>query len=98
MEQKGKKYDELKKYERVMANATLEQRLEAIAKELQQMALALKVSVHVDATYHDWKDEKFATSGVAFINGDQCTRRDMKETGDLFGVIEEALEAKTPAE
>lgn len=98
MEQKGKKYSDLNRYERAMANASLEQRLEAIAKELQQMAMALEVSVIVDATFHDWKDEKHATSGVSIIKGDACTRRDTKEAGDLFGIIEEALAKTTPAE
>ena len=90
MEQKGKKYEELNPYEKTIANASLEQRLEVMAKELRQIALALKISVHVDATFHDWEDKQYASVGVAFIKGDQCTRRDMEETGDLFGIIEES--------
>ncbi len=96
MEQKAKKYEELNKYERAMANASLEQRLEAMANELKQMALALKISIHVDSTFHDWKapgseNEAHTTAAVSFIKGDDCTRRDINGDGDLFGVIEEAL-------
>lgn len=98
MEQKAKKYDELNRYERAMTNASLEQRLEAMANELKQMALALGISIHVDSTFHDWKavdtEETHSTAMVAFIKGDVCTRRDMKETGDLFGIIEEAFTKK----
>ena len=98
-EQKNaKKYEELNRYEKAMANASIEQRLEGLAKEVQQMALALKISVHVDATFHDWDDNQHASVGVAFIKGDQCTRRDVNEPGDLFGIIEEALAKETPAE
>lgn len=96
MEQKTKKYSELNRYEKAMANATLEQRLEAMANDLKQMALALGISIHVDATFHDWKatgdeNEAHSTAMVAFIKGDDCTRRDIRESGDLFGIIEEAL-------
>lgn len=101
MEQKAKKFDELNRYERAMATATLENKLEAMAKELMQMALALKISIHVDSTFHDWKatgdeNETHSTAMVALIKGDDCTRRDIKEDGDLFGIIEEALAKKTP--
>ena len=100
MEQKTKKYSELNKYERAMTNASLEQRLEAMANDLKQMALALGISIHVDATFHDWKasddtEENHSTAAVTFINGDDCTRRDIKEQGDFFGAIEEAMSKKS---
>ena len=44
MEQKTKKYSELNRYEKAMTNAALEQRLEAMANELKQMALALGIA------------------------------------------------------
>ena len=93
MEQKAKKYEELNKYERVMANASLEQKLEAMAKELQQISKALKIAVHLDSDYYDWND----TSGamLSLIGDKGCTQRDLKEEGDFFGVIEEALAKET---
>ena len=90
MEQKTKKYSELNRYEKAMTNAALEQRLEAIANELKQMALALGISISIDATFHDWGEEPHTSGSVSFID-DVVTRREMKETGDLFGIIEEAL-------
>lgn len=103
MEQKTKKYSELNRYEKAMTNATLEQRLEAMARDLQQMALALGISVSIDATFHDWKatgdtEETHSTAMVCFIKGDDCTRRDIKEDGDLFGAIEEAMNKKNPSD
>lgn len=103
MEQKTKKYSELNRYERAMTNATLEQRIEAMANDLKQMALALGVSIHVDATFHDWKatgdtEENHSTVAVAFVKGDDCVRRDIGEQGDLFGAIEEAMSEKTPSD
>lgn len=105
MEQKAKKYSELNKYERAMANASLEQRLEAMANDLQQMALALGTSISVDATFHDWQEhdsaEKTHASVVVwFPSNFPATKRDVKEPGDLFGIIEEALgkPTKTPTE
>lgn len=103
MEQKTKKYSELNRYERAMTNATLEQRIEAMANDLKQMALALGMSIHVDATFHDWKadgdtEENHSTAAVTFIKGDDCTRRDIKEQGDLFGAIEEAMSEKNPSD
>lgn len=95
MEQKAKKYSELNKYERAMANASLEQRLEAMANDLQQAALALGISISIDATFHDWGDPH--TSGAVSFIGDEVTRREVKEPGDLFGIIEEAIK-KTPTE
>lgn len=99
MEQKTKKYSELNKYERALTNASLEQRLEAMANDLKQMALALGMSIHVDATFHDWKaegdtEENHSSVAVTFIKGDDCTRRDIGEQGDLFGAIEEAMSEK----
>lgn len=102
MEQKTKKYSELNRYERAMTNATLEQRLEAMANDLKQMALALGISIHVDSTFHDWKavdtEKTHSTAMVAFIKGDDCTRRDIKEDGDLFGIIEEAMSKNNPSD
>lgn len=95
MEQKAKKYSELNKYERAMANASLEQRLEAMANDLQQTALALGISISIDATFHDY-GEPHTTGAVSFI-GEAVTRREVKEPGDLFGIIEEAIK-KTPTE
>lgn len=95
MEQKAKKYSELNKYERAMANASLEQRLEAMANDLQQAALALGISISIDATFHDWGEPH--TSGAVSFIGDEVTRREVKEPGDLFGIIEEAIK-KTPTE
>lgn len=95
MEQKAKKYSELNKYERAMANASLEQRLEAMANDLQQAALALGISISIDATFHDWGEPH--TSGTVSFIGEAVTRREVKEPGDLFGIIEEAIK-KTPTE
>lgn len=96
MEQKTKKYSELNRYEKAMTNAALEQRLEAMAQELKQMSLALGTSIHVNATFHDWQEhdsteKTHATVDVYFPSDSIVTRRDVKETGDLFGIIEEAL-------
>lgn len=95
MEQKAKKYSELNKYERAMANASLEQRLEAMTNDLQQAALALGISISIDATFHDYGEPH--TSGAVSFIGDEVTRREVKEPGDLFGIIEEAIK-KTPTE
>ena len=89
MEQKAKKFDELNKYERAMATATLENKLENMAKELQQIALALGISVHIDATYYDHSDDAGVT--VYFIPENGTISRRVNEVGDLFGIIEEAL-------
>lgn len=93
MEQKAKKYSELNKYERAMTNASLEQRLEAMARDLQQVALALGISIHVDSTFHNWGDEPHTSANVAFI-GKSVTQREVKEEGSLLGIIEDALGAK----
>ena len=95
MEQKGKTYEELTRYERAMTNASLEQRLEAMAKDLQQISKALKIAVHLDSNYYDWKDESGVQ--VTLIDEKTCTQRDLKDDGDFFGVIEEAL-SKKPTE
>lgn len=95
MEQKAKKYDELNKYEKVMTNASLEQRLEAMARDLQQISKALKIAVHLDSNYYDWNDESGVK--VTLIDEKTCTQRDLKDDGDFFGVIEEAL-SKKPTE
>lgn len=91
MEQKTKKYSELNRYEKAMTNAALEQRLEAMANELKQISLALGNSVSVDATFHNWGEEPHTSADVSFIAADAVTRREVTETGDLFGIIEEAL-------
>lgn len=93
MEQKAKKYEELNKYEKAMTNASLEQRLEAMVRDLMQIATALKISVTVDTTFHNWEENQFASGRVNFYNG-VVTNREFNEEGDFFGVIEEAL-AKT---
>ena len=98
MEQKAKKFEELNRYERAMTIASLEQRLEAMAKDLEQISLALKFSIHIDATFHDWANNQHSSCGVSFIKGDNCTRREMKEEGDLFGIIEDASNAQNPQE
>ena len=92
--EQSKKYEELNCYERAMANATLEQRLEAMARDLEQISLALKTSIHIDATFHDWENNQHSSCGVALIKGDNCTRRDVKDEGDLFGIIDEANKKK----
>lgn len=94
MEQKGKKFEELNRYERAMTIASLEQRLEAMAKDLEQISFALKTSIHIDATFHDWENNQHSSCGVSLIKGDNCTRRDVKDEGDLFGIIDEANKKK----
>lgn len=100
MEQKTKKYEDLNKYERVMTNATLEQRLEAMASDIAQTALALKISIHVDSTFHDWGEDPHTTVSVTFIGkgDDELTRQEIGEEGDLFGIIEEAMSKKTTSD
>ncbi len=92
MEQNAKKFEELNKYERAMATATLEQRLEAMARDLQQMTLALGMSIHINATIYDTN-----RSGVdinLFPRNGECIIKSVREEGDLFGSIEEALSKK----
>ena len=96
MEQKAKKFDELNKYERAMATATLENKLENMAKELQQIALALGISVHVEATFFRWEKEPGTSGQIVFI-GDEVVRRELRADGDLFGIIEEALSKEQTA-
>lgn len=90
METKTKKYEDLNKYERVMTNASLEQRLEAMAKDLEQMALALKMSIHINATFTRQDNHSVE---VSFFpkSFDSVVGRDVENVGDLFGIIEEAL-------
>lgn len=96
MEQKAKKFEELNRYERAMATATLENRLEAMTNDLQQTALALGISISIDATFHDYGEPH--TSGAVSFIGEEVTRREVKEPGDLFGIIEEALNKKKQTE
>ena len=86
MEQKAKTYEELNIYERAMTDANLEQRLEAMAKDLEQISLALKVSIHLDATFMEDRSVTF----VSFIDNGNVVRRDVRDSGDLFGIIKEA--------
>lgn len=91
MEQKAKKYEELTAYERAMTNLSLEQRLEAMARDLQQITKALKVCIHIDSNFYEWKDD----SGVAVIfigeGKDSVTNKAVEKDGDLMGVIDKAL-------
>lgn len=92
-QKKAKKFNELNKYERAMATATLENKLEAMLNELQQMTLALGISISLDTTFHDWGEEPHTSGSVSFV-GDEVTHRGLKAPGDFFGVIEEALAKK----
>ncbi len=93
MEQKAKKYEELNKYERAMTNATLEQRLEAMARDIEQIALALHMSVHVNATAYG--EDQSGVEVNFFPVAGLVVGRDVENTGDLFGIIDEALSKKT---
>ena len=90
METKTKKYEELNKYERVMTNASLEQRLEAMAKDLEQMAVALRMSIHINSTFTRQDNHSVE---VSFFpkSFDSVVSRDVEQVGDLFGIIEEAI-------
>ena len=93
-EQKNaKKYEDLNVYERAMANASLEQRMEAMARDLNQIALALRMSVHVDSTFYN---EGNADTTVYIIPSrtESSVSRECEFTGDLFGIIEEANKKK----
>lgn len=98
MEQKGKKYRDLNRYERAMTNASLEQRLEAMAKDIEQMAIALQMSIHINNTYVS--DDTHNVEVYIFPNETkELAHRQVVNDGDLFGIIEEALNKKTtPAE
>lgn len=105
MEQKAKKYTELNKYEQVMVNATFEQKIEAIANELKQMAYALGTSIHVDATFHNWQaqDDENETHATVIVYFPQegkgeCLHRSVTEAGDLFGIIEEVMNKRKQTE
>ena len=93
MEQKGKKFEELNRYERAMTIASLEQRLEAMAKDIEQIALALHMSVHVNATAYG--EDRSGVEVDFFPGAGVVVGRDVENTGDLFGIIEEALNKKT---
>lgn len=93
-EQKNaKKYEDLNVYERAMANASLEQRMEAMARDLNQIALALRMSVHIDSTFYN---EGNAETTVYLIPSrkDSSVSRECEFTGDLFGIIDEANKKK----
>lgn len=92
MEQKAKKYDELNRYERAMTNASLEQRIEAMANDLAQMSLALKTSIHVDATFHNWEDAHSTVSVSLFRKDNTPIMRRVDNECDLLGIIEESQE------
>lgn len=97
MEQKAKKYDELNRYERAMTNASLEQRLEAMARDVEQIATALGMSVHIDSTF--FTEERHGVEVDIFPGSREIVSRQVEQTGDLFGIIEEAMNKKhTPAE
>ena len=94
MEQKGKKYRDLNRYERAMTNASLEQRLEAMAKDIEQMAIALQMSIHINNTYVS--DDTRNVEVYIFPNETkELAHRQVVNDGDLFGIIEEALNKKT---
>ena len=98
MEQKTKKYAELNKYERAMTNLSLEQRLEAMARDVMQISQALEVSINVDAYFQDWADDPFATARVVLIlstEGDGgVISREVTVDGSCIGLIEEAMSKK----
>ena len=91
--EQAKKYEELNVYERAMANASLEQRMEAMARDLNQIALALRMSVHIDSTFYN---EGNAETTVYLIPSrtESSVSRECEFTGDLFGIIEEANKKK----
>ena len=94
MEQKGKKYRDLNRYERAMTNASLEQRLEAMAKDIEQMAIALQMSIHINNTYVS--DDNYKVEVYIFPKETmEIAHRQVVNDGDLFGIIEEALNKKT---
>lgn len=95
--EEGKKYEELNCYERAMANASLEQRLEAIAREVQQMALALKMSIHVDSVYYG-EGKSGADVSILPPGTHKVVNRSAEFVGDLFGILNEACKAKADEE
>lgn len=96
MEQKTKKYSELNKYERAMTNASLEQRLEAMARDLQQISLALGMSIHIDA--FSFGEDRSGVDVNFFPYDGECLIHTLTEDGDLFGAIEEAMNKKNPSD
>lgn len=95
--EQSKKYEELNCYERAMANATLEQRLEAMAREVQQMALALNMSIHVDSVYYG-EGKSGADVSILPLGTREIVSRSAEFVGDLFGIIEEANRLKAAKE
>lgn len=102
MEQKTKKYSELNKYERAMTNLSLEQRLEAMARDVMQISQALKVSINVDSCFHDWAEDPHATARVVLIlptEGDGgVISREVTVDGSCIGLIEEAMSKKAASD
>ena len=94
MEQKAKKYDDLNRYERAMTNASLEQRLEAMANDIRQISLALNMSVHVNSTAY--AGDRCGVEVNFFPRSGVVVGRDVDNAGDLFGIIDEAFSKKLP--
>ena len=93
-EQKNaKKYEDLNVYERAMANASLEQRMEAMARDLNQIALALRMSVHIDSTFYNEGNAE-TTVYLIPIRSESSVSTECEFTGDLFGIIDEANKKK----
>lgn len=93
MEQKTKKYEELNPYERAITNASLEQRLEAMARDVAQIALFLGTSIHINSCFHNCSDKQYTTVDVFFIGdeGGDVIKQGVKEDGDLLGIITEVM-------
>ena len=88
----SKKYEELNKYEMAILNASLEQKMAKMAKEIEQISLALKMSVHIDTVYVN--EETHGVSVAFFPKGEPpLIARDVINDGDLLGIIDEALKA-----
>ena len=98
MEQKAKKYEKLNRYERAMTNASLEQRLEAMARDIEQIAKVLKLAVHVDADYYNWKDDARTTVYMIGDGEGHVTKRVLENDDDFFGIIDEANRMKAAKE
>ena len=98
MEEKSKKYEKLSCYERAITNASLEQRLEAMARDIAQIAKVLKLAVHVDADYYDWEDTSNARVYMIGKGEGHVTKRVLENDGDFFGIIEEANRMKAAKE
>ena len=96
MEQKTKKFEELDCYERAIASAALEKKLEAMAQEASQIAMALKMSVNVMATYYLADEKEKTAPEVALLptGTKKVASRSAKHNGDLFGIIDQATKLK----